>query len=179
MDKQAIIDALYRNHSSFADYISQLSPGAFLYHYQDKWTAGQQLAHIVLCVSPLAKVFSMDAASVEQNFGACDRGSRSFDAMKADYKEKLQAGGKAPDRFLPEPVPGDQKEPLIAKMNQAVAGLCNRIDAFTEADLDRLLIPHPLLGNLTLREMLYNAIQHVDHHQEMTRKNLEQMALGY
>jgi hypothetical protein len=33
-----------------------------------------------------------------------------------------------------------------------------------EADLDRYLLPHPLLGKLTLREMLHFTLYHNYHH---------------
>jgi hypothetical protein len=44
--------------------------------------------------------------------------------------------------------------------------LARRIDRFSETQLDQLILPHPLLGKLTLREMLYFTIYHVQHHQK-------------
>jgi len=47
-----------------------------------------------------------------------------------------------------------------------VQALARRIDRFSETQLDQLILPHPLLGKLTLREMLYFTIYHVQHHQK-------------
>lgn len=47
-----------------------------------------------------------------------------------------------------------------------------KVDIFEEEDLETLLIPHPMLGKITLKEMLYNAAYHVQHHQNQTIKNL-------
>ena len=47
-----------------------------------------------------------------------------------------------------------------------------RIDSFSEKDLDNYILPHPLLGKLTIREMLFFTIYHVQHHEVLTLKNL-------
>ncbi|NBX80802.1 MAG: DinB family protein, partial [Flavobacteriales bacterium] len=46
-------------------------------------------------------------------------------------------------------------------------------DNFTEDDLDKYVLPHPLLGKLTLREMLCFTIYHVKHHVEIIKRDLE------
>jgi hypothetical protein len=82
-----------------------------------------------------------------------------------EYRAKLKDGGKAPERFLPAAVAYDQREAECTVLRKLIGELCVKISIFSEEGLDTLLIPHPLLGNLTLREMLYNAIYHVQHHQ--------------
>lgn len=52
--------------------------------------------------------------------------------------------------------------------------LCASLDSFTEKELDQYVLPHPLLGKLTLREMMFFTIYHVQHHEVLTKKNLEQ-----
>lgn len=42
--------------------------------------------------------------------------------------------------------------------------LWSAIDVWRDADLDRYLLPHPLLGKLTLREMLFFTLYHNYHH---------------
>lgn len=172
MNKQAVTDALTKNHNSFIHYLNELSAEEYLFSHEQKWTAGQQQAHIVLCVKPLVQVFSMDKPMIAQTFGKADRASRSYDVLLTDYLQKLDEGGKAPSRFVPEPVPADQQKALNEKLEKLVKELCSKIETFTEEELDGLFIPHPLLGNLTLREMLYNAICHVEHHYESIKRNL-------
>jgi hypothetical protein len=41
---------------------------------------------------------------------------------------------------------------------------------FSEDDLDSIRLPHPLLGKLTVREMLYFAVYHVGHHHRQAMK---------
>lgn len=175
MNKQALIVALTANHNAFIDYLYELPAEEYLFSYEQKWTAGQQQAHMVLCVKPLVQVFSMEKEAIAQMFGRSDRASREYDALLAEYLQKLNEGGKAPGRFVPEPVPVDQQKTLNEKLDKLVKELCAKIETFSEEELDGLFIPHPLLGNLTLREMLYNAICHVEHHHEATKRNLSGM----
>jgi hypothetical protein len=172
MNKQDIIEALTKNHTSFIHYINGLPEEDYAFSRNQKWTAGQQLAHIVLCVKPLVQVYSMDKAMIGQTFGKADRPSRTYEVLLANYLQKLNEGGKAPTRFVPEPALPEQKEALAGKLAKMTTELCHQIETFSEEELDGLFIPHPLLGNLTLREMLYNAICHVEHHHEAAKTNL-------
>jgi hypothetical protein len=172
MTKQEIINLTNEKYQSFINYINSLTNEDYLFRYQQKWTAENQLEHMVICSKPIAKVFSMDKLMIEQNFGLTDKGSRSYDVLLNHYYRELKEGGKAPERFVPEPKSQNQKETLIAKLTGLVKDLSAGINNFTEKELDALLIPHPLLGNLTLREMLYNAIYHVQHHHQQTIQHL-------
>jgi hypothetical protein len=172
MDKQTIIDLLNKNYSSFIDYINNLSVEEFVFACQQKWSAGQQLEHIVLCVKPLVQVLSMDKLSIKQNFGLPNGPGRTYEMLLKDYKVKLKEGGKAPDRYVPGTILLDQREILSKALTKMIKDLCSKMENFTEQDLDTLSIPHPLLGNLAMREMLYNAIYHVEHHHQLTRQNL-------
>lgn len=39
-------------------------------------------------------------------------------------------------------------------------------------ELDKYILPHPLLGKLTIREMMYFTIYHVEHHKKLTERGL-------
>ena len=175
MSKQEIIELLIKDHDAFIGYIHELNADEYIFSYQQKWTAGQQLAHILLCVKPLVQVLGMDQSSIAQQFGLSERPGSSYEELLAEYMEKLKAGGKAPGRFLPEPASADQRAWLSESLRNTVNELCARIDRFEETDLDRLCVPHPLLGNLSLREMLYNVIHHVRHHHAMAEHNLQNL----
>ncbi|CAN5806193.1 DinB family protein [soil metagenome] len=173
MNKQEISDALVVKHAAFTNYISELPADEYFFSNNGKWTAGQQLEHIVLCVDPILRVFSMEKPAIAQTFGRAERPGRTVEYLFLDYKEKLSQGGKAPTRFVPQTNSSPERITLSEKLSKLIIQLCSKIESFTDEELDSLLIPHPLLGNLTLREMLYNVNHHVDHHYEMTRQNLQ------
>ena len=49
-------------------------------------------------------------------------------------------------------------------VDKQITRLSEKIDRFSETELDQFILPHPLLGKLTLREMIYFTIYHVEHH---------------
>jgi hypothetical protein len=173
MTKKVIISSLTGKYDSFIKFINELTKEEYLYSNKGKWGAEQQLEHIVLCVKPLVQVFSMDKEIIGQTFGRTNRESRNYDALLNDYIGKLTEGGKAPDRYEPETTLSNSKEKLTESLVNLIKELCLKIDTFSEQELDSLLIPHPLLKNLTLREMLYNTIYHVEHHQNQIKQNLQ------
>jgi hypothetical protein len=175
MNKQEISSLLSTTYTSFVNYIGSLTEEEYLYHHKEKWSAGQQLAHIVLCVKPIVMVFSMDKTAIEQRFGKTERTNIEYNALEEIYLQKLKEGGKAPERFLPETISFEQKKTLSQELIEMINELNTKINSFGDAELDTLLIPHPLLGSLTLREMLYSAIYHVKHHHNQAMLYLEEV----
>jgi hypothetical protein len=55
-----------------------------------------------------------------------------------------------------------------------VTTLNKRLKKYSEASLDELILPHPLLGKLTLREMLYFTIYHAGHHHHLIETALSE-----
>jgi hypothetical protein len=80
------------------------------------------------------------------------------------YKEKLNAGGKASGRFIPSSILFVRRKEYIGRLTKIIYKLSSQVATFTEEELDRFILPHPLLGKLTYREMLYFTIYHVQHH---------------
>ena len=104
MTKQTIVIQLTDNYTAFVDYINSLTDEEYSRSIPGKWSAMQQLAHIVLCIKPLVKVFGMTRIAIAQNFGTTDNygHGRTYDVLLNDYRTILSEGGKAPERFLPE-----------------------------------------------------------------------------
>jgi hypothetical protein len=172
MNKSEIIQSIQTNHQQFADYILSLSVDEFLHRKKDKWTAGQQVAHIVKSVSPVNMAFGLPRIAPRLLFGKSTRASKTYEELVNKYKEKLAKGGKASGRFVPKDA-GIQEKPLLPKqMMYYVDQLCNQVNKASEEELDIYILPHPLLGKLTFREMLYFTAYHVEHHYEITKRDL-------
>lgn len=173
MNKAAIIVELETSHRLFTDYISSLDDTAFSSSPAGKWNAGQQMDHIYRSIQPLAMVLRFPLWLVRLFFGKANRPSRDYDSLIARYHQKLQQGGQASGRFIPGSVHPGQKELMKKKMEHQVKSICTSVSRITESDLDEYILPHPLLGKLTVREMLYFTIYHAEHHLQLTKKNSE------
>ncbi|MBK8880174.1 MAG: DinB family protein [Haliscomenobacter sp.] len=173
MDKISIIQSLIQQHRTFASEITQLDRPAFMYAPEGKWTAGQQLDHILRSTRPLRLAFHLPKAILKLVFGKANRPSRGYDAVVEKYLFKLKAGGVATGVFIPKPVGFSLKDRLALRLSRTIASLCKGLGRFSEKELDEYVLPHPLLGKLTIREMLYFTLYHVEHHRQITRRNLE------
>ncbi|NOS56978.1 MAG: DinB family protein [Cyclobacteriaceae bacterium] len=165
MEKHELKRLVLLEHSNYIKSIQSLNDGQLLIASPGKWNAVQLLDHIVRSVSPVSLALSLPAFLLRLIFGTANRKSRSYEELVARYHSKLKAGGRASGRFVPPPKT-DSVEKLSTNLSKVVQALTRRIDRFSETQLDQLILPHPLLGKLTLREMLYFTIYHVQHHQK-------------
>lgn len=111
-------------------------------------------------------------------FGKADHPSASYDELVARYQSELAAGGTAPEPFRPDPIAFEQRDELVERLRTATAKLCSNVEKLDEDKLDTLVLPHPLLGKLTIREMLYFTIYHAEHHLRHTQQNLAAGRVG-
>lgn len=174
MQKQALKDTLMDNHQVFINYIQSLPSDAFVQSNYGKWTPGQQLEHILLSIKPLRQILTVPKFVLSLIWGKANRESKTYENLIDKYHSKLQQGGRAAARFVPRQVSFDQKEKIAQSIGNEVKWLNEKLDKFTEAELDRYILPHPLLGKLTIREMMYFTIYHVLHHKMMTERDLTQ-----
>jgi hypothetical protein len=164
---------LKESHVHFIGTVNRVTDADFTKSVNQKWTAGQQLDHIIKSVAPVNLALAIPAFVLKMSFGKANRPSRTYDQLVEKYKGKLSAGGRAPGRFVPASISVSQRAPLISKLEKLVGSLSARIEGFSEQQLDLLLLPHPLLGKLTLREMIYFTIYHAGHHEKQVTDNLK------
>jgi hypothetical protein len=173
MQKEKIAELLQNNHAKFIQQLQGLSDADLCYAPAGKWTAAQQLAHIVKSVSPVNMAMGIPAFILKWRFGVANRPSKTNEGLIEKYTVKLKEGGRASGRFVPEPVSADQKEKLLHKLSGLVNSLCRRTENYSERALDKYILPHPLLGKLTMREMLYFTAYHVEHHRQLVERGLK------
>lgn len=173
MNKQEIINKLRTNHQEFAEFIVGLNNDDFVFSNNGKWTAGQQLDHICRGVKPLTQGFILPKFVFGLLFGKADRNSLNYEGLVKKYQTVLANGGKAGGRFIPKSIETAEKEQLKVNLLKSIESLTKNIEKFSEDDLDKYRLPHPLLGKLTVREMLYFTIYHVEHHHKAVLQNLK------
>lgn len=170
MLQQELIAVFVRNHLETVQYIDGLSDKQFSYRYQQKWTAGEHLQHILLTILPFPRVLS-SKQFIRDTFGTIDRAAWDYDTVLQNY---AQTSLKAPEAFLPkDEVRYDQKATIIAGIQQQLNAINDLLKQYSEEELDTLVLPHPLLGKLTIREMLYLMSYHPLHHQWQIARALE------
>jgi DinB superfamily len=171
MDRHQLSEQLEHHHRAFTTLLSDLTPAQLDAIVANKWNAYQQIEHIIKSVSPVNTAFLLPLFLLGLLFGKANRNSKSYDELVAKYHLKLIEGGRAASRF----VPGGKEKNIQVLTNQLlrlVHSLQHKIRSRKEAELDLYILPHPLLGKLTLREMIYFTIYHVQHHQKQVENQL-------
>jgi hypothetical protein len=173
VNKQDITSALVKNHLSFTDYLGTVTDDRFVFSKNDKWTPGQHLDHMVRSVRPVMLAFMLPKFLLSLLFGKSNRPPRTYEEVVFKYTQKLAEGAKASGVFIPPPVPLNKKNELIQKLNASASKLASQVNGIAEKDLDIYLLPHPVLGKMTLREMIYFTMYHVNHHHKNLKAELE------
>lgn len=142
-------------------FFSSLSDSEFTADRDGKWTLAQNLDHLTRSTVAVAKALRLPKLLLRLLFGRGHQ-SRSPDEILAIYRQALDAGGEAKGQYAPQ---ADlSRSEALNKWEYCGTLLLNNLNNWSEADLDRLRLPHPLIGKLTVREMLFFTLLHTQHH---------------
>ncbi|MES2520171.1 MAG: DinB family protein [Bacteroidota bacterium] len=162
MTKQEIIQKLSEGFSIVETTINNTD--IFYQRKDEKWSVAQNVKHLILSVKPLNLAFTLPNFAL-LFFGKLNRNPRNYEEIVAKYHQKLAEGGVSTGQFSPkEGIVNQDKDALIKEFQTINTIFLRKVEEFSEEDLDKYLLPHPLLGKLTLREMLYFTIYHTLHH---------------
>lgn len=173
MNKFELIEAMNENYTRFINYINTLSEPEFMFALAEKWTAGQQLDHLVRSTKPLILAVRLPKFILQLIFGEANRPSKTYDELVENYLNKIREGAKATGNFIPPKVDYDKRLGLQKELQSVILKINKGLKNFTEEELDQCILPHPLLGKITFREMIYFSIYHVDHHHFIIDKALQ------
>lgn len=169
MTKEELLLLFDKNHRKIIEYVCALNDAQFIYSLNNKWTAGQQLNHIYLTLLPFPKILPAKEYLL-QKYGKIDRPTWSFETVIQNY---YKTSRKAPDQFLPDEITPDQKNAIAKNIQGILVEIESLLEQYSEEELDTLIIPHPLLGRLTIREMFYLMSYHPLHHLRQIEEYLE------
>ncbi|MFN8582997.1 MAG: DinB family protein [Gemmatimonadaceae bacterium] len=146
---------------------------------RDRWSPAEHVRHLVKSSRPLILAYRLPRFVSKVLFGSATTPSRTFVALRDDYRSLLAAGGKA-GRFAPS-AEGTPRDPA-ARRREILAAWHDVNDRVSTAwtrwrgiQLDQAVFPHPLLGKLTAREMAMFTVYHTSHHLTLVRDRLPRM----
>ena len=141
----------------------------FAPQYEDdtaRWSPAQQVRHLTKATYPLARAFEMPRLALLLRFGMSLRRRDSYAELVRRYEKQLETRPQA-GRFAPEPdatADDARRTEIMGRFRDSISRLCASADDWSERALDRHRLPHPLLGTLTTREMLWFTVFHTAHH---------------
>lgn len=175
-DRTALLTALRHVHADGHAFALALPVARGFAPQGDRWSLAEHLRHLTRSTAPVAHALRVPRWLLRLRFGTASVPSRDFDTLVADYRAALAAGGQA-GRFAPSPEappidPLGRRARILTAWHDSVRALDAAAVRWSEPTLDRYRLPHPLLGLLTVREMLAFTVYHTAHHLRLVEARL-------
>jgi hypothetical protein len=158
--------AITQNYDEFAQWITNQPDEYFDQGPEGKWSTGQHLGHLIQSTDPLNMALNMPRVALKMQFGKPNRPCRSYEEVVSRYQERLAkaAAEISKNPYGPKPVSQDDKAKMIEKFLTGKEKLVKNIGKWKEEQLDGYLLPHPLMGKMLVREVLFFTVYHTHHH---------------
>ena len=137
----------------------------FFTRHGEVWSASDNMDHLIKSHKPISKALKLPKFTLQAMFGKPERQSRPYEEICQVYRDEIARGAQASGRFLPEqqsPVETaeERKSELLEQWSKVSTELVLVAEKWNDSELDGYLLPHPLIGKLTVREMLFFTIYH-------------------
>jgi len=140
------------------------------------WSPADNVRHLILSTVPVARALRVHRLILLTLFGVAETPSRSWNSLCSTYLEGLARGGTAgryaPKQAAPPTNLLEGQQQLVGQFASTLLRLEEGIKPWKEKDLERYRLPHPVLGRLTVREMLMFTLFHVEHHRGKVARHL-------
>jgi hypothetical protein len=176
--REEIVRALAGVEREVATFFGGLSNEDFVRREGEAWTPAEHLRHLDRSVRAVTRGLGYPRWLLRLRFGKSKQPSRSYNEVRTVYRARLAAGGRSTPEFVPprEEIAASEVEAyrgrLLGRWADANAQMRAAVEQWPEESLDRIGMPHPLLGRLTVREMLFFTLYHDGHHIEGARRRL-------
>ena len=173
MEKEAIAELLDEKHNRLFNFLESQADEKWEVGPEGKWTSGQQALHLLQSIKQLNFAMSLPKVILKMKFGTANRDLRDYDAVVKRYHERLadaQGATFGPSRNMKIPSVKD-KHYLINRIKTENKKLQYKTLKWADKDLDKLVLPHPLMGKMPVRELVMWTAYHVEHHTNSLEKN--------
>jgi uncharacterized damage-inducible protein DinB len=163
--KTELISTLQDSNRRVTEWFSKIPAKTFFTRQGDVWSASDNLDHLIRAHKPITKALRLPKITLQAMFGKPEKSSMAYQELCQNYRDEIAKGAQASGRFLPrQENPHDKaeekKKELLGHWSKASAELVFVAEKWDEGKLDQYQLPHPILGKLTIREMLYFTIYH-------------------
>jgi len=171
MNKQALCQLLDEKFEAVIAHIENRPESDFTkMHTEGKWSNGGHLDHLRKSTRAMNKGLEINKLILRFKFGTLKRAELDYDSVTSKYLELSEGKRKAPSGVQPDALTGSDRTRVIDWYRQELTAMKGHINKLSEKQLSKYVLPHPLLGMMSLREMvLWNAM-HTEHHLKLMYK---------
>ena len=175
--REEIVAALEEVRARSRTYWESFAPAAFVAPLGEAWSPADNVRHLNKSVSAVAGGLRVPKLLLRLRFGRAKAPSRTYAGLREHYRTRLAQGADA-GRYGPSsPLdaggdPAAARDRILAQHDEAVQSLIEGCARWSEKALDGYVLPHPLLGPLTVREMLFFTVYHNQHHVAVVQRRV-------
>ena len=165
-----------------ADFFGALPAEQLFHRVPGAWSPMDDLRHLVRTNAAVVKGLGIPAPLLRLRFGRPARPAWSYERLTVLYDALLTTGVKAPAPFEPRSGVVAELEPyrerVLGQWRSVKEQLLGRVAGLNERRADRTSLPHPGLGLLSVREMLFFVIHHDLHHLRVAKGRVAARGAG-
>jgi hypothetical protein len=156
------------------DFYTDIPENIFFSKPEIGWSPLENIKHLNSATSVVALFIRKELNFLLLLFGRGDS-KKSIPEIIKNYNDKLNSGSGAgvfSPLFVTNNIDIEKKKSEIKSLIDSIQDLINVLPSWTEEELDGTNIVHPILGILTVREMLYFSLYHLYHHSSKLQMRL-------
>ncbi len=143
----------------------------------DHWSVAENLEHLTLSLKKSWLALYVPKFISRWKFSKPTHSSLTYEELQQAYYKKLEEGATASKPYVPVlDLQKETKEKLIAKFEVTANKYLDQLKYYWEDEnIDLYHFPHPVLGNVTARELLYFNMFHTTHHYRAMKERLSEV----
>lgn len=140
---------------------------AFFEPKGEKWSAAGHYLHLIQSVKPFNVALNAPKIALWWKFGKNKMPLRSYDELVAYYKSL-----PVPNRtgFEPRFKEHMNKEFIESSFLKHHDLLITNLSKWSDNSIEKYVLPHPLMGKISIKEMLFFMNHHINHHHTAAKK---------
>ncbi|MFN4286048.1 MAG: DinB family protein [Lacibacter sp.] len=165
--QESILDEIFRTANS-------VSEEAF-FKGNRLWSIAENMEHLRISFHKSWQLIFIPKFILKWKFGKPVHASLPYEQLEQVYRQKLAAGARAQGVYVPQLKPGQYtKAQLMERLRKSSNRYLDEIRYYWEDEhIDQYQIPHPILGTITARELMYFNIFHCWIHFNAIRRQKE------
>lgn len=165
------LDELLKLTNEYYEHLCSLDTETVEQKEEGKWSINEEVIHLILSISPIIRALKMPKFQIKLLFGTASREVYSYNEVEELYQKELGQGAVAPKYYEPKENKFATSKELYDKWLSKTLELEKLLKKWSQKDLDKVLLPHPSLGKLTISELVHFTLIHSKMHLLKTKKS--------
>lgn len=173
MQKDEIVNLLEEKHQNLFKWMGEQPVEKWMKAPKGKWTTGQHIAHLIESIKKVNRALNFPKFILKYRLGKANREVRDYHTVVQKYQTKLAKNQERAKKFNAHiKIPSlQERKKMLTTLQIQQKKLQHKTKIWQDKDLDNLILPHPLLGKMPVREMIMFIGYHTEHHFKILKEN--------